>query len=622
MRNIIMQVLDTKASESAQLMLAKEAWIQGLPLLFSAVYKGELKPVQNLVTSNENRARKRYYHYKDSYSRSGEHIRTYTLSILLLAAAEGHVKIVRWLLDTERAKIEEKDGNRKTALLFAAREGRLEVVECLLTEYKANVNEKCVDGRTALWYAVCRGDLRLMVLLLTIGKADDLDKTTVNVAWFLAAQNGRLEIMQWLLEAGLAQLSKKDELGHTALLIATAYTHLHIIEWLVLKKNVPIDERNDNDVTALLIAAYNGYASLVRWLVKAGGASVEAKNKDGMTALLLAASQGNIPLVQWLLTEGKADIRDRNCEGTTVLLFLAGHRDLASINMIQEMLQKDRASIHERDNYRHTIVDIAINARNIALLQMLITEFGIDPKPLIENHIFSDEEANIARTRHHYYVIKTEQEDIHRLALVYRLAGLIAPPILQAIIFEYSKPVYIFENVKKLEADIRDIYKEYDVFLVPLRNYKNIPVKFCYGDTDWIQLANTLWASLDSQSMFISRRYINQTVCRFIEKHPIIEDYLLCFLNLIIEETAYLGRPTKAGLALTQHLLTCPRENMIGMISIGDARIPATKQAQPLSTTSATQSQSVSRATLFQAPDAKASSARHSAASRGRCVML
>jgi tetratricopeptide (TPR) repeat protein len=71
-------------------------------------------------------------------------------TLLLLAASNGHLEMVRWLLDEEEAKIHEVDGGGATALLRAAGAGQLEMVKWLLHNSGADIKETDKNDATAL----------------------------------------------------------------------------------------------------------------------------------------------------------------------------------------------------------------------------------------------------------------------------------------------------------------------------------------------------------------------------------------------------------------------------------------------------------------------------------------
>ena len=170
-------------------------------------------------------------------------------------------------------------------MLEAAREGRLEDVQRL-------VRGGAVD----------------------VGTGDEANGQT---ALGVAAGNGHLEVVRWLVREGGSSVEERDRGGWTALLFAAANGRLEMVRWLVREGGSSVEENNDGN-TALILAAMNGHLEVVRWLVQEGGSSVDENNNNGNTALLLAAMNGELEMVRWLLLEGGSSIDERNNDGDSL----------------------------------------------------------------------------------------------------------------------------------------------------------------------------------------------------------------------------------------------------------------------------------------------------------------
>ena len=83
----------------------------------------------------------------------------------------------------------------------------------------------------------------------------------------LAAQNGHLEVVQFLVESG----AKKDQ------------------------------GRTDDGSTPLFIAAENGHLEVVRFLVESGANTDQCRTSDGAMPLVIALQQGHLEVVQFLV---------------------------------------------------------------------------------------------------------------------------------------------------------------------------------------------------------------------------------------------------------------------------------------------------------------------------------
>src|ERR1700733_3963544 len=133
-------------------------------------------------------------------------------SSLPKAAANGHVAVVKLLLE-KGAKLEAKDErNGLTPLLWAAANGHEAVVKLLL-EKGAELETKSDkdNGQTPLFYAAANGREAVVKLLLEKGaKLEAKDKDNGQTPLFHAAANGHVVVVKLLVEKG-AELEAKDK---------------------------------------------------------------------------------------------------------------------------------------------------------------------------------------------------------------------------------------------------------------------------------------------------------------------------------------------------------------------------------------------------------------------------
>ena len=180
----------------------------------------------------------------------------YGLSVLDLAAGEGHKEIAE-LLIAEGADVNTKPGDEETTPLhLAAMNGHTEVAELLIAK-GADVNAKCVDGKTPLYYA--KGET--VDLLRKYGgktgevQPEPLRQFALEISIHDAALYGDIEVIKQHLAAGTDVNAKGDN----------GWTPLH---------NAASDD--NKEVAELLIAE---------------GADVNAKMEDGDTPLDMAEGE-------------------------------------------------------------------------------------------------------------------------------------------------------------------------------------------------------------------------------------------------------------------------------------------------------------------------------------------
>ena len=74
--------------------------------------------------------------------------------------------------------------------------------------------------------------------------------------WFMAAEDGHLEVVKFLIDVGIDINGKNNE-GYTSLMLAAIFNHLNIVKFLI-KGGVNINAKSDDGWTALFYSRYRG----------------------------------------------------------------------------------------------------------------------------------------------------------------------------------------------------------------------------------------------------------------------------------------------------------------------------------------------------------------------------
>ena len=93
-------------------------------------------------------------------------------NLLHFAASEGHLEIVKYLMDRRYSDKDAKDNNGWTSLHFSIKHGFLEIVKYLIERCKVDKEAKDNDGRTALHFAARFGNLEVVKYLIQDCGAD------------------------------------------------------------------------------------------------------------------------------------------------------------------------------------------------------------------------------------------------------------------------------------------------------------------------------------------------------------------------------------------------------------------------------------------------------------------
>jgi quinoprotein dehydrogenase-associated probable ABC transporter substrate-binding protein len=190
-----------------------------------------------------------------------------------------------------------QDGDGYTPLISAIRARYLDVAT-YLAEHKADVNLADRTGWTPLMWAAWVDNPALINMLLTKGavlEAKDNDGVTPLA---IAAQNGKANAAQTLIEHGADVNAPLAKGGYTPLMLASISGSTELATSLI-GRGAKINATNPGGVTALMIAVAGNHSTLVALLVKAG-ADINARSEDGRTALSIAQENSNDAVIKLL----------------------------------------------------------------------------------------------------------------------------------------------------------------------------------------------------------------------------------------------------------------------------------------------------------------------------------
>lgn len=187
----------------------------------------------------------------------------------------------------------DKDNTGSSALSVAFRFKHDDVIHLLISR-GAELEPSSTDTRSYFERMVSMGSMGAIIPLLEKGVDPKMRLSNGKTALMVASENGRVNVMKPLVQAGV-DINEEGDLSTVSML---------------LDRGVRPDVDVGNGKTALMKASRLGNAKLVGMLTKAGS-DLKAKDKEGNTALMFAAEAGDLETIQSLLNSG-ADRSEKN----------------------------------------------------------------------------------------------------------------------------------------------------------------------------------------------------------------------------------------------------------------------------------------------------------------------
>nr|CAH7726410.1 unnamed protein product [Callosobruchus chinensis] len=212
------------------------------------------------------------------------------------AAENGKLEIVRYIIDKKLYNIDTVNNDKRTPLLLAAQNGHLEIVK-FLVDKGADFFLRDKFGFTPLERAIDREQDDIVKYLTEV--KDRFGFTYLHKA----AWDGNLDLFKLLINHN-ADLYRVDNDSSSPLHRAAENGKLEIVRYIIDKKLYNIDTVNNDKRTPLLLAAQNGHLEIVKFLVDKG-ADFFLRDKFGFTPLERAIDRGHEKVKEYLEEKGR-----------------------------------------------------------------------------------------------------------------------------------------------------------------------------------------------------------------------------------------------------------------------------------------------------------------------------
>lgn len=232
---------------------------QELKQWFQAAKSGDLETIKKLVAAANVNAKNHLGH-----------------TALMLAASQGHSRIVKFLLDIPSIDINAQSNTKNTALIEATASEKPDIIRMLLDRPEININMQDQRDETAFMYA-CSGSLRLAKLFLN---RPDLD---INI---------------------------QNDSGFTALIFAVEFELVDVVEELLKLANINVNIQDKSGLSALMLAAKHGNQRIVELLIQAPNINLNTLDNQGNSAIMLAKTSRE-PMIQMFIESKIEEFRQK-----------------------------------------------------------------------------------------------------------------------------------------------------------------------------------------------------------------------------------------------------------------------------------------------------------------------
>ncbi|KAI0141294.1 ankyrin repeat-containing domain protein [Pestalotiopsis sp. NC0098] len=214
-----------------------------------------------------------------------------------------------------------------------------------------------------------------------------MDPDQSKFALHAAAREGKVTVVESLLNADPKQARRKDDDGRLPIHWAASSNQPEIVQLLAQQKQFDPDVEDDSGWTPLMIAVSVQDADRLVGMLLGWGADVNQTNNNGQTALHFVCSKNNIDVAQMLFdAKPPASARVRDKRGQYPLHRAAAVGSVPLINL----LVKNKSPLNATDSAGYTALHHAIAEGQGAAAVALIKAGAETDKRDADGHLALD----------------------------------------------------------------------------------------------------------------------------------------------------------------------------------------------------------------------------------------
>ena len=267
-----------------------------------------------------------------------------------------------------------------TLLMRACSLNRVEVVKALLNLPDLDINAFVpLYGVNALNCAILSGATESAIELLNHPDINViLIDTQQQYALKVAAEYGRAEIVEMLLQRPDVDINHKNDIGHskTALETACYKGHTEVVRVLLNDPDIDVNAHSHNIWYPIHWAASNGYVDIVKLLLAHPKIDVNVVNNFGGSAISLASRDQRKEVLLELLKHPHIDVNCLGSDHPVRCAFLNERFDMV-IDIIQHPTFNPNVLYSHIGNISNPLYD-ACRSNQIEIVQELLKREGVD----------------------------------------------------------------------------------------------------------------------------------------------------------------------------------------------------------------------------------------------------
>ena len=196
-------------------------------------------------------------------------------------------------------------------------------------KFKKYSHIKQINNFNKIYYSIfnkySKGTTKFAEFLFEFYQISKIIDKQFDYELFKSCIEGKLTSVQWFIEQKKVDKNKKVENdnkeleiyeGETPIHIAAKNGHLSIVQYLIEKQNVNKDIKGNYEKTPFHYACEKGHLPIVEYLISKG-ANIEAKDEHGDYVIHFACKGGHLSIVQYLIEKQNVDKDIKGlCDGT------------------------------------------------------------------------------------------------------------------------------------------------------------------------------------------------------------------------------------------------------------------------------------------------------------------